>query len=138
MRLGATRTVDPLAEDLLAMTRDMTDGRGADCAFEAVGAQATFEQAFALPRQGGTLVQVSVPPTTVRPALPAYELFSRELTIRGSYIRTTEFRRAVDLLAVLDLAPLISKRFPLREIDNAIDAARRRDGIRVLVGPAVA
>ena len=97
-RLGATRTVDPAAEDLLGVVREMTEGRGVDCAFEAVGAQATIEQAFELPRPGGTLVQVSVPPTTARPALPAYELFSRELTIRGSYVRTTEFRRAVELL----------------------------------------
>ena len=114
----------------------MTEGRGVDCAFEAVGAQATIEQAFELPRQGGTLVQVSVPPTTARPALPAYELFSRELTIRGSFVRTTEFRRAVELLGTLDLAPLITQRFPLREIDAALQAARGRQGIRVLVGPA--
>jgi L-iditol 2-dehydrogenase len=133
-RLGATRTVDPAQEDLLDVVRDMTDGRGVDCAFEAVGAQATIEQAFELPRQGGTLVQVSVPPTTARPALKAYELFSRELTIRGSYVRTTEFRRAVDLLGTLNLAPLITRRFPLREIDKAIESARTRQGIRVLVG----
>src|SRR6266851_3206670 len=134
MRLGATRTVDPLREDLLGVVREMTDGRGVDCAFEAVGAQATLERAFELPRQGGTLVQVSVPPTTARPALKAYELFSRELTIRGSYVRTSEFRRAVDLLATLDLSPMITKRFSLREIDKAINAARTREGIRILVG----
>jgi 2-desacetyl-2-hydroxyethyl bacteriochlorophyllide A dehydrogenase len=134
MRLGATRTVDPLQEDLLGVVREMTDGRGVDCAFEAVGAPATLEQAFDLPRQGGTLVQVSVPPTTARPALKAYELFSRELTIRGSFVRTTEFRRAVDLLATLDLAPLITRRFPLSQIHAAIDSARTRQGIRVLVG----
>jgi len=133
-RLGATRTVDPTQEDLLSTVHEMTDGRGVDCAFEAVGAQATLEQAFELPRQGGTLVQVSVPPTTARPALKAYELFSRELTIRGSYIRTTEFRRAVDLLGTLDLAPLITRRFPLRSISQAIESARSREGIRILVG----
>jgi len=133
-RLGATRTVDPLQEDLLGVVREMTEGRGVDCAFEAVGAQATLEQAFELPRKGGTLVQVSVPPLTARPVLKAYELFSRELTIRGSFVRTTEFRRAVDLLGTLDLAPLITQRFPLREIDRAINAARTRAGIRVLVG----
>ena len=133
-RLGATRVVDPGSEDLLSVAREMTDGRGVDCAFEAVGTQATIEQAFELPRQGGTLVQVSVPPKSARPALPAYELFARELTIRGSYIRTTEFRRAVDLLGSLDLSPLITRRFPLTQIDQAIEAARAREGIRVLVG----
>jgi L-iditol 2-dehydrogenase len=133
-QFGATRVIDPSTDDLLEVVRDMTDGRGVDCAFEAVGTQRTIEQAFELPRQGGTLVQVSVPPTSARPALAAYELFSRELTIRGSYIRTTEFRRAVDLLSTLDLAPLITRRFPLREIHSAIEAARSREGIRVLVG----
>lgn len=133
-RLGATRTVDPSQEDLLSVVREMTEGRGVDCAFEAVGAQATLEQAFELPRPGGTLVQVSVPPTTARPALKAYELFSRELTIRGSFVRTSEFRRAVELLGTLDLAPLITRRFALRDIDKAIESARSRQGIRVLVG----
>jgi L-iditol 2-dehydrogenase len=133
-KMGATRTLDPTAEDLLSVTRDMTDGRGVDCAFEAVGTQATIEQALSLPRQGGTLVQVSVPPTTARPTLPAYELFARELTIRGSYIRTTEFRRAVELLGTLDLSPLITNRFPLRDVHAAFDAARGRAGIRILVG----
>jgi L-iditol 2-dehydrogenase len=134
-RLGATRTVDPAREDLLGVVREITDGRGVDCAFEAVGIEATIEQAFELPRSGGTLVQVSVPPMTARPRLPAYQLFARELTIRGSYVRTTEFRRAVELLATLELAPLITQRFPLRQIDAAIQAARDRQGIRVLVGP---
>jgi L-iditol 2-dehydrogenase len=133
-RMGATRVVDPSTEDLASAVQDVTEGRGVDCAFEAVGMQATIEQAFQLPRQGGTLVQVSVPPTSARPVLPAYDLFARELTIRGSYIRTTEFGRAVDLLGTLDLAPLISRRFPLSQIQDAIQAARSRQGIRILVG----
>jgi threonine dehydrogenase-like Zn-dependent dehydrogenase len=133
---GATRVVDPNSEDLLKVVKDTTDGRGVDCAFEAVGTQHTLEQAFYLPRPGGTLVQVSVPPTSTQPRWPAYDLFARELTIRGSYIRTTEFRRAVDLLGTLDLSPLISHRYPLRHINDAIQAARAREGIRVLVGPS--
>jgi 2-desacetyl-2-hydroxyethyl bacteriochlorophyllide A dehydrogenase len=136
LRFGASRVVDPSTENMLGVVRELTDGRGADCAFEAVGAQATIEQAFELPRKGGTLVQVSVPPASARLSLPTYELFARELTIRGSYIRTTEFRRAVDLLGTLDLSPLVSQRFPLREIQAAIQAARGRQAARVLVGRA--
>src|SRR6266568_8353945 len=76
LHFGASRVVDPAAEDLVTIAREMTDGRGVDCAFEAVGTTATIEQAFNLPRRGGTLVQVSVPPTGARVAIPAYELFS--------------------------------------------------------------
>ena len=134
LHFGASRVVDPSHEDLLNIVREMTDGRGVDCAFEAVGAAPALQQALQLPRNGGTLVQVSVPPTSARLEITPYELFSRELTIRGSYIRTTEFRRAVDLLATLDLTPLVSRRFGLQDIHAAIEAARSRDGVRVLVG----
>lgn len=137
LRYGASRVVDPSAEDLLSAAREMTAGRGVECAFEAVGAQGTLQQALELPRRGGTLVQVSVPPNSAQLTITPYELFSRELTIRGSYIRTNEFRRAVDLLATLDLAPLVTRRFPLVEIHKAFDAARGRESVRVLVGPGV-
>ena len=133
-RLGATCTIDPMTTDPLEAVRAETAGRGVDCAFEAVGSVRTIEQAFGLPRQGGTLIQVSVPPVTARFDLPVYELFARELTIRGSFIRTTEFRRAVELLALLDLRPLITERFALSQAPAAIEAARQRQGVRVLVG----
>jgi 2-desacetyl-2-hydroxyethyl bacteriochlorophyllide A dehydrogenase len=133
-RLGATCTVDPTREDLASIARSITYGRGVDCAVEAVGSRVTIEQAFELPRAGGTVLLIGVPPTSARPTLPAYEVFARELTIMGSFIRTTEFRRAVELLAVFDLRPLITQRFPLRKVHAAIEAARRRQGVRVLVG----
>jgi len=132
--LGATRVVDPSRESLDAVVAELTAGRGVDTVFEAAGVQATVDQALRLPRRGGTVVQVSVPMIGVTLALPAYDLFARELTIRGSFIRTTEFRRAVELLAVLDLAPLVTERFPLAEVTRAFEAARARRGLRVLVG----
>jgi 2-desacetyl-2-hydroxyethyl bacteriochlorophyllide A dehydrogenase len=134
-KLGATRTVDPTREDLKAACGALTGGRGVDCAFEAVGAPATIQQAFSLPRSSGTLVQVGVPAAAAQVTFPAYEIFARELTVRGSCIRTTEFRRAVELLGTLDLTPLITQRFPLREVQAAFKAAHSREGIRVLVCP---
>jgi L-iditol 2-dehydrogenase len=135
-RMGATHLVDPAREPVDDVVRQLTGGRGADCVFEAAGVQATVDAALRLPRHGGTVVQVSVPMTGVTLALPAYDLFARELTIRGSFIRTTEFRRAVDLLTTLDLAPLITERYPLSQVKAAFEAARHRRGARVLVGPA--
>jgi L-iditol 2-dehydrogenase len=134
-RLGATRVVDPSRESVDEVVAELTAARGVDAVFEAAGVQATVDQALRLPRRGGTVVQVSVPMTGVTLALPAYDLFARELTIRGSFVRTTEFRRAVELLGVLELSPLVTERFPLGEVRRAFDAARARCGLRVLVGP---
>jgi 2-desacetyl-2-hydroxyethyl bacteriochlorophyllide A dehydrogenase len=135
-RLGATRVVDPSRESLEDVVADATGGRGADVAFEAAGVQPAVDQALRLPRRGGILVQVSAPLSGVTLSLPAYDLFVRELTIKGSFVRTNEFRRAVALLADLDLGPLVTHRFRLTEIHRAFEAARDRRGLRVLVGPA--
>lgn len=134
-RLGATRVVDPMREPLENVVAELTAGLGVDTAFEAAGTQAAVDQALRLPRRGGTVVQVSVPMAGVMLTLPAYDLFARELTIRGSFVRTNEFRRAVALLTTLDLAPLVTERFPLVEVRQAFEAARGRRGLRVLVGP---
>lgn len=134
-RMGATRVVDPSRESVDEVVAGLTGGAGVDTAFEAAGVQATVDQAVRLPKRGGTLVQISVPMTGVMLTVPGYDLFARELTIRGSFIRTTEFRRAVELLATLDLAPLITERFPLVQVKAAFEAARSRRGLRVLVYP---
>jgi threonine dehydrogenase-like Zn-dependent dehydrogenase len=130
--------VDPSRESLDDVVAEVTAGRGVDTVFEAAGVQAAVDQALRLPRRGGTVVQVSVPMMGVTLTLPAYELFARELTIKGSFIRTTEFRRAVELLATLDLTPLVTERFPLAQVTRAFEAARSRRGLRVLVGARAA
>jgi threonine dehydrogenase-like Zn-dependent dehydrogenase len=135
LKLGADLAIDPLHEDprerLLAQTR----GIGVDVAFEAVGAVVTAQTAISLPRRSGTVVLVGVPPATAELTLKSYELFERELTIRTSFIRAFEFRRAVELLAVLDVAPLLGTRFPLERVHDAFAAAGSRQGVKTLVTP---
>jgi threonine dehydrogenase-like Zn-dependent dehydrogenase len=95
VQLGADIAIDPMSEDprerLLAETR----GIGVDVAIEAVGAVVTAQTAISLPRRSGTVVLIGVPPATAELTLKSYELFERELTIRTSFIRAQEFRRAV-------------------------------------------
>jgi 2-desacetyl-2-hydroxyethyl bacteriochlorophyllide A dehydrogenase len=135
LKLGADLAIDPLHEDprerLLAETR----GVGVDVAFEAVGAVVTAQTAISLPRRSGTVVLVGVPPATAELTLKSYELFERELTIRTSFIRAFEFRRAVELLAVLDVEPLLGTRFPLERVHDAFAAASSRQGVKTLVTP---
>jgi 2-desacetyl-2-hydroxyethyl bacteriochlorophyllide A dehydrogenase len=135
VQLGADIAIDPMSEDprerLLAETR----GIGVDVAIEAVGAVVTAQTAISLPRRSGTVVLIGVPPATAELTLKSYELFERELTIRTSFIRAQEFRRAVELLAVLDVEPLLGTRFPLERVHDAFAAAGSRQGVKTLVTP---
>ena len=135
LRLGADLTIDPRAEDPRERLLAATDGIGVDHAFEAVGAAATAACAISLPRRGGTVVLVGVAPADAEIVLRPYELFERELTLRASFIRAYEFRRAVALLPRLDIEPLLGARFPLPEIHAAFAAAASRRGVKTLVTP---
>jgi threonine dehydrogenase-like Zn-dependent dehydrogenase len=134
-RLGATLTIDPLAEDPRERLLAATGGIGVDVAFEAVGSARTATTAISLPRRGGTVVLVGVAPGDAEITVRPYELFERELTIRASFIRTQEFRRAVELLAVLDVEPMLGRRFPLPSVHAAFENAASRGGIKTLVVP---
>ena len=57
-RDGADRAVDPLAEDLVAVVKELTDGLGVDVAFEVVGRGETVRDCLRLPRRGGTAMLV--------------------------------------------------------------------------------
>jgi threonine dehydrogenase-like Zn-dependent dehydrogenase len=135
LRLGADLAIDPLSEDPRELLLEQTRGIGVDVAFEAVGAVVTAQTAISLPRRSGTVVLIGVPPATAELTLRSYELFERELTIRASFIRAYEFRRAVELLAVLDVEPLLGARFPLERIHDAFAAAGSRQGVKTLVTP---
>ena len=135
LKLGADLAIDPMAEDPRERLLKETRGVGVDVAFEAVGAVVTAQTAISLPRRSGTVVLVGVPPATAELTLKSYELFERELTIRTSFIRAQEFRRAVELLAVLDVEPLLGTRFPLTQVHDAFEAAGSRRGVKTLVTP---
>jgi threonine dehydrogenase-like Zn-dependent dehydrogenase len=134
-RLGADVVVDPLATDVVEAARDISGGYGVDVALEAVGSAQTVRDCLALPRRGGTAVIMGVAAPSTEVALRPYELFERELTIKGSFIRAFEFRRTVELLPYLELDSLISDVFPLSQAPAALENVRARRGIKTAIRP---
>ena len=57
---GADIVLDPAECDVVAEIKRLTDGYGADIAFECTGAQACFDQLLAGIHAGGTLVVTSI------------------------------------------------------------------------------
>lgn len=82
--LGATDVVDPTAEDAVARVRAMTEGAGADVAFECSGVQAGLDAAVGGIRTRGTVTVVSLWET--RPAIDAFEVVSSEKHVIGAVV----------------------------------------------------
>ena len=119
--LGAEVLVNPTKSSLKDKVLKVSDGAGADVAFEVVGFAQTFADAISVTKTGGHLVAVGNLQKTAEFNLQ--ELVARELTFTGSYASSGEFREGIDLVASgkINVEPLISDVLPLREGPSAFD-----------------
>jgi L-iditol 2-dehydrogenase len=101
--------------DAVAEILRRTGGRGADLAFEVVGATATLGLAMAALRKGGQLTLVGNLAPKVE--FPLQAAVTRELAINGSCGSQGEYPACLQLIAQgrVQLAPLVSAVAPLSE-----------------------
>ena len=120
--MGVGVAVDPLQADIGEAVRDLTDGQGADVAFEAVGIAATVAQAHAVVKYGGTVVWIG---NNVRVIdVDMQQVVTRELAVLGTYAMSDDdFVEALGLLeaGAVDAASLISRRATLAEGPTLFD-----------------
>ena len=133
LRSGASAVAAP--DEAADVVASATGGRGADVAIECAGAAATLAQAMRLAGAGGTVVMFG---TTAPDAdgLPTYEWYLKELTILcPRAARPRDCDRAVRLCADgrLDLEPLVTARFPVERITDALTACRDPRQLKVVL-----
>ncbi|MEO8608685.1 MAG: Zn-dependent alcohol dehydrogenase [Chloroflexota bacterium] len=126
-QFGATHTL--MANEKVHRTvHEMTDGRGADHAFEAVGIPALQEQGLKAIRPGGTLTLAGLSPMGSGTNLPGAVITRQEKVIKGSYYGTVNANRDFPLLidlymnGKLKLDELVSQQYRLDQINEAYDA----------------
>ena len=110
---------------------------GVDVAIECAGATEAMQQAVDVLRRGGTALLFSVPEADALLSLRAFDIFHRELSIKGSFINPATHGRAVQLISSrkVDTRPLITHRFALEELPEALRTQRSPEAIKVLVTP---
>lgn len=140
-RLGADRThlMDraDLAGDVLAL-RSLTGGAGYDLTVDATGAPAVAEVLLPLTRNGGTAVFYGVTDEAARVSISPYDVFRRELTIKGSFAEISSFPAAIAALRAgrARTDGLITHRFGLDDYGDALEALRSdRTAHKVVVTP---
>lgn len=136
---GATHTINAREIDPVATVLEWTDGLGADYAFATVGSPKAIEQAFAMIRLGGTAVIVGMPSNDqVLIPLNAHH-FTYGRTVTGSPMGSTrllvDIPRLVELYndGRLKLDELITKRYPLGQINEAIESMERGEALRNVI-----
>ncbi len=138
-RLGADRVIDLGQEDLAAVVREQSDGQGADVIIVAAPAHQAQEDALKLAAIGGRINFFGgLPKDRPTIAFNSNEAHYKELLVTGTTACSTlDCWQAANIVnsGKIDLSPLISLRFPLKEAGQALAAAENRKALKVAVEP---
>jgi D-arabinitol dehydrogenase (NADP+) len=111
------------AEGNLARLRDVSGGRGYDVVVEATGSTKVAELCVPLTRNGGTVLVYGVTRPDEVVSYHPFDVFRREITIKGSFAEMTSFGAAIAALrsgrARTD--GIITHRFSLDRYGEALD-----------------
>src|SRR5439155_752791 len=136
-KLGATHIINSAKEKAADTILELTQGKGADLAFEAVGVTATVDLALRCVRKGGAVTLIG----NVAPKIefPLQIAVTRELSIYGSCASRGEYPACLEMLArgTLQAAPLISAVAPLPEGANWFARLYQREAglLKVVLQP---
>lgn len=140
-QLGATHVIDFTQGNVVEQIMAITIGRGVDVAIEALGTQSTFESALRVLRPGGTLSSLGVYSSDLRIPLDAFAAGLGDYNIVTTLCPggKERMRRLMEVIASgrIDLAPLVTHRFKLDDIEAAYELfGHQRDGVmKVAITP---
>ena len=120
-RFGADTIINNGREDAVAKVMELTDGLGADVAFEAVGVPETFELCAELIRPGGRVANIGVHGHSAH--LHLEKLWIRDVTITTGLVDTFSIPQLLRLIASgrLNPSPFATHHFVLGDAMAAYD-----------------
>jgi aryl-alcohol dehydrogenase len=137
--LGATHTINATREDVAESIRKLTIG-GADYAIMATTNAVAAVQAIEAIGFGGTCVVIGAPPRETKVDLDFWAILM-ERTIKGCILgssrATLDIPLYIDLYLVgrLPLDKLVTKRYPLTEINAAFESLEKGEEIKIIIMP---
>ena len=113
-----------------------TGGRGVDVAFEVSNDNSAVEAAIAAIKPGGRVVLTGIPSDN-RTSFTASVARRKGLTIAIVRRMKRTYPRAIDLVenGLVDVRSLVSHRFPLSDFESAMELARKREGLKIIIEP---
>lgn len=134
LQLGANAALDPTRPDSQEAFAQVLDG-GANVVIECVGNVPAVKSAFQFAGKGATVLLFSVPKVDATFDLPLFDVYKKELTIKGSFVNPDTHARAVALInsGKVDFGPIITHRFPLDQLPEAIAMQMSDASIKVVV-----
>lgn len=132
---GSAIVVDPESEDLVGYVEELTGGEGADVVVEASGNVKAGQLATGLVGHGGSVVFFGVVPPGRMIEIEPNEVYRKELNLVGAVRNPFTHHRVMETFRDLDLGWIVTHRFPLGDINEALGVAASGKALKVCVKP---
>lgn len=138
-QFGATHTVNSTDQNARQQVIELSEGRGVDYLFVTVGAKSAIEQSLGMLARAGTAVIVGMPASGVLAQYDPGEFAAAGQRLIGSKMGSASVRRDIPQLVklyragTLKLDELISGRYALEDINDAIASVQRGEALRNVV-----
>lgn len=136
---GATHGINSKNVDPVEEVKKLTDGRGADYVFVTVGNINAMKQGIQMSGKRGWTVLVGLPKGTDILGMSPFDFIGSERVLTGGYMGSTNLQIDVPKLVELykakklKLDELITKRFPLEKINEAIEEVEQGKALRNVI-----
>jgi L-iditol 2-dehydrogenase len=129
LEFGATRVIDPVAEDIVALELNV------DTFVDASGAAVAVSSGMNAVRPGGTVVLVGMGASEI--ALPVTVIQNRELLVTGIFRYANTWPTAIELVrsGKVDLDSMVTGHFGLDEVDAALRSTTQPGTLKSVVNP---
>lgn len=138
-RHGADHIVQVDRDDATGSTRQLRDiaPDGFDAVIEATGSTRVLEEAIGLTKTGGTVLVYGLADEQALARIRPYEIFSRELTLKGSFAQANCIGRALFALqsGQIDTTGMITQKVHLADFDQALANLHDSEQIKTVVVP---
>lgn len=119
LEMGATKIINSAKEEPIASILKMTNGRGVDCAIEAVGIPQTWDVCQHVVKEGGNIANVGVHGQAVSFALEKLWIKNLKITTGLVNANTTDMLLKTCCSSKLPLDKMITHHFKFDELEHA-------------------
>jgi threonine 3-dehydrogenase len=137
-QMGATDLVDPKETDPAEYILKHTDGAGADVFLEMSGAEAAYRDGFRSLRRGGIASLLGIAPREIKVDIN-HAVVLKGATVYGIHGRLIfqTWQEVSRLLGTgkVDLAPLITHRLPLEQVNDAMELLHTQSAMKIVLTP---
>jgi S-(hydroxymethyl)glutathione dehydrogenase/alcohol dehydrogenase len=136
---GATHALNARNEKIAEEIRKLTSGRGADFVFVTVGSIAAIKQGMSFTCPRGTTVMIGLPSFKDQLSFVPLEMIPTEKNLIGGFMGATNLEVDIPHLVTLyqsgrlKLDELVTARFPLERINEAMALTEKGEGLRNVI-----